>query len=350
MSNKLYYLVPIALLLLCFLFYQRQDADQDKDSSSESNVVNVYSSRKEQMVRDVFAAFTEETGIKVNYITDDAIKLISRMKSEGKNTSADVFIAADVVNLAFAERENLLQCISSAVLESAIPSNLRNCYWFGLTRRTRLIVYSKDRVNPSEIKDYEDLSNPKWKDRLLLRSSNSPYNQSLIASMIFANGLEKTESWIKGVVRNMARPPYGGDIDQIKGVASGEGDLAVVNSYYVARILASDKNVYKKVAEKIGVIFPNQDNRGAMVNISGAGVTRYAKNKENAIKFLQFMVSRKAQEMYATENHEYPILASVENSEILKSWGAYKLDSTDLSKIAPYMSVAILIADENGWK
>ncbi|ABD46470.1 Fe(3+) ABC transporter substrate-binding protein [Neorickettsia sennetsu] len=335
---------------MLFFLYEKPVPAENKAPQSKENVVNIYSSRKEEMVKDLFASFAERTGIKVNYITDDATKLISRMKSEGVNTSADVFLAADVINLALAEAEGLLQCISSTVLENALPPELRDCYWFGLTRRMAVIVYSKERVDPSEIRNYEDLADSKWKDRLLLRSSNSPYNRSLIASVILANGEEKAEAWIKGIVRNMARPPYGGDTDQIKGVASGEGDLTVVNSYYLARILSSDKETHKKVAQRVGVIFPNQENRGTFVNISGAGVAKNAKHKENAKKFLEYMVTEEAQKLYVSRNYEYPVVASVEIPEILKNWGDYKVDSSSLSKIFPYMSAAVYMADQNGWK
>lgn len=349
MNKKLYYLIPIFLFALFFLFRNGEVFVQDDDAHKESDVVNVYSSRKEEMIKALFESFSKKTGIKVNYITDDAVKLISKMRSEGKNTSADVFLAADVVNLALAESEGLLECISSARLENSIPPELRNCYWFGLTKRTRIIVYSKERVDPSEIKNYEDLASPKWKDKVLLRSSNSPYNQSLIASMVLANGPEQTQIWIKGVVRNMARPPYGGDTDQIKGVASGEGDLAVVNSYYLARIMSSDKEVHKKVAQKVGVIFPNQENRGTLANISGAGVAKHSKNRKNAIRLLEYMVTKEAQEIYSHKNYEYPVLSSVEVSGVLKSWGEYKIDTESISRISPYMSTAVYMADQNGW-
>ncbi|WP_369814137.1 extracellular solute-binding protein [Neorickettsia sp. 179522] len=343
-------MILVVLVGVLFFLYKKPAPTGSKATQQKENIVNIYSSRKEEMVKEIFAAFTERTGIKVNYITDDATKLISRMKSEGTNTSADVFLAADVVNLALAESEGLLECVSSTILEDALTPDLRNCYWFGLTRRMAVIVYSKERVDPSDIRDYEDLADPKWKDRLLLRSSNSPYNQSLIASVILANGEEKAEAWIKGVIRNMARPPYGGDTDQIKGVASGEGDLTVVNSYYLARILSSNKEAYKKVAQRVGVVFPNQGNRGTFVNISGAGVAKNAKHKENAIKFLEYMVTEEAQKLYVSKNYEYPVVTSVEIPEVLKNWGEYKIDSSSLSKIFPYMSEAVYMADQNGWK
>lgn len=356
MSKKTLYFLFLTVIVAAFFSYQKffnSDALFGKDKAEkDGGVVNIYSSRKEELIKDILRAFTQKTGIKVNHVFDDPTKLISRIKSEGKKTHADLFITADVLNLILAAKIDILSPVDSDILKQTIPANLRSDRWFGLTKRVRLIVYSKDRVNVSDLDDYEGLADPKWKDRVLIRSSSNPYNQSLIASIIAADGEDKAREWIRGLVRNMARPPYGGDTDQIRAVAAGEGDVTIVNSYYVARILTSENKSDRKIAERVGVFFPNQDNRGSMVNISGAGIIKDAKNRKNAIRLLEFMTSPEAQEMYAKNNHEYPILASAPLSAQLLEWekSGVKLDQSPLENLVPHMDLAVKIADEEGWR
>ncbi|MGL5029403.1 MAG: extracellular solute-binding protein, partial [Wolbachia pipientis] len=221
-------------------------------------------------------------------------------------------------------------------------------YWFGLTKRARILVYNKESVDPKDLSTYEDLANEKWKGKILVRSSTSPYNRSLIAFMIANNGFEKTKEWVSGIVSNMARKPSGGDTDQIYAVAAGEGDVAIVNSYYFARILSSENK--KNVADKLGAFFPNRNDHGVMVNISGAAVTKNAKNRENAIVLLEFLVSKQAQELYAKKNQEYPIIEGVETSDILKSWGNYSQSDLPLSELEKHLFEAVMVADECKWK
>ncbi len=314
--------------------------------------VNVYSSRKEELVRDLFDKFTKESGIKVNFVRDKAAKLISRLQSEGKNTPADLFITSDVGNLEYASELGILAPIKSEILNANIPADYRkkDGTWFGLSLRLRAILYAKDRIVPEQLSTYEDLADPKWQGKILIRSSSNIYNQSLLASLIDANGLEKTEEWARGIVANFARKPQGGDTDQIKAIASGEGDIAIANSYYYGRLIASDKKSDNEIASKVGIFFPNQEGRGVHINISGAGVTKYAANKENAIKLLEFLSSQEAQKIYAERNHEYPVLSIVAKSDIVSAWGEFKKDRLPIDAITKYRSELLKIADRAGWR
>lgn len=310
--------------------------------------INVYTARKEELIRELFEEFTKTTGIKINFISDEASKLIARIENEGKATPADLLMTSDIMTLNLAKKKGILAPVRSETLQEAIPKHLRdiNSEWFGLTIRARVILYAKDKIQPSEISDYEDLALPKWKNQILIRSSKNVYNQSLVAYMIEARGTEEARGWIRGLVANFARRPQGGDTDQIKALISGEGSIAIANSYYFARLVESDE----QIAEKVGIIFPNQNNSGTHINISGAAVTKHAKNPENAIKLLEFLVSPKAQYIYAKQNHEYPVLSGVESSAILKSWGSYKADNVSLSKITEHAKTATIIANEADWR
>lgn len=318
------------------------------------NEVNVYSKRHYDADKKLFKIFTQETGIKVNVVKAKAKELIKRLESEGKYTKADVLITVDVGNLVIAKNKGLFQAIQSKKLQDAIPVNLRqkDGYWFGLTKRARVIVYNKNKVDVSQLSTYEDLTNKKWKNKILVRKSSNIYNQSLLASFIVSKGKEKASLWAKGIVDNMARIPKGSDRDQMKAIAAGVGDIAIVNTYYVGKLLNSDKENEVKVGEMIGIFFPDQgDNeQGTHINISGAGVTKYAKNKENAIKFLEFLASPKAQKLFAATNYEYPVNPNVELSPLLKSWGSFKEDSTSLEAFGLHNTAAVKIFNEVSWK
>ncbi|MGL9725801.1 MAG: extracellular solute-binding protein [Wolbachia sp.] len=329
-------LVVIVLIVVNFLY---------KNSvTDDSQVVNVYSSRKEELVHSLFDEFTKNTGIKVHYIIDDYSQLLSRMENGGK---ADLFLTADAVNLILAKKGGLLSQIDSEVLKNAISAKFRDNedYWFGLTKRARILVYNKESVDPKELSTYEDLANEKWKGKILVRSSTSPYNRSLIAFMIANNGFEKAKEWVSRIVNNMARKPSGGDTDQIYTVAAGEGDVAIVNSYYFVRILSSENK--KSVADKLGAFFPSD---GVMMNLSGATVTKNAKNRENAIALLEFFVSKQAQESYAEKNQEYPIVEGIETSDVLKSWENYLQSDLPISELEKHLFKAVMIVDECKWK
>ncbi|QAA82716.1 Fe(3+) ABC transporter substrate-binding protein [Aequorivita sp. H23M31] len=319
---------------------------------SKEKEVNVYTHRHYKADDELFKKFTEETGIKVNIVNASADELIQRLETEGENSKADILITVDAGRLYRAQSKGLLQPISSKILETNIAPRFRdkNGNWFGMTYRARIIAYSKDRVNPESLKDYEDLANPEWKDKIVIRSSENIYNQSLLASIIVADGEEKAKEWAAGVVENMARNPKGSDRDQVKAVASGEGDIAVVNTYYIGLMLNDENEEEKKAGESVGIIFPNQENRGTHINISGAGVTKYAPHKENAVKLLEFLSGIEAQQTLANLNYEYPVNPDASKAAILKEWGDFKADEVELIKLGELNSEAVKIFDEVGWK
>ncbi|NLZ96017.1 MAG: Fe(3+) ABC transporter substrate-binding protein [Bacteroidales bacterium] len=322
------------------------------NSSKDEGVVNVYTHRHYKADDELFAKFTEETGIKVNIVNASADELIQRLETEGDNSNADLLITVDAGRLYRAQSKDLLQPIQSETLETNIASEYReeNGYWYGLTYRARIIAYSKDRVNPEDIKTYEELASSKWKNKVVIRSSENIYNQSLLASIILADGENKAKEWAEGVVANMARSPKGSDRDQVKALASGEGDLAVVNTYYIGLMLHDTNVEERKAGESVGVIFPNQDGRGTHINISGVGVTKYAKNRENAIKLIEFLSGKEAQQTLADLNYEYPINPEANKASILRTWGDFKVDTVELYKLGEYNSKAVKIFDEVGWK
>jgi iron(III) transport system substrate-binding protein len=314
--------------------------------------VNLYSSRHYDTDVALYDAFTEQTGIAVNLIEGDADQLIERIKAEGRNSPADVLITVDAGRLWRADEAGLLQSVSSRVLEEAIPAELRHPEgrWVGLSQRLRGIVYAKDRVEPSEITSYENLADPKWQGRICIRSSTNVYNQSLVASMIEANGVEATEAWAQGLVDNLARPPQGGDTDQIEAVAAGECDLAVVNHYYFVRLLESDSEDERALANKVAIVFPNQDGRGAHANVSGAGVVATAPNQENAVKFLEYLTTPEAQAYFAEGNYEFPVVDGVKLDPVLEQWGEIKTDAVNAAKLGENNPEAVKLMDRVGWK
>lgn len=314
-------------------------------------VVNVYSHRHYESDQELFDRFTESTGIEVNVVTGSADELITRLENEGADSPADVLFTVDAGRLHRAKTRDLLQPVESEVLRENVPSHLRDRddEWFGLTRRARIVVFHRERVDSTNLSTYEALAEPHWDDRILIRSSSNVYNQSLLASLIAHHGAERAEEWAAGIVENMARDPSGGDTDQIEGVAAGVGDVAVVNTYYVARLAASDNPDERRVAEAVGVFFPNQDGRGAHVNVSGAGVTRNAPNPDNAIRLLEFLTSDAAQQVFAQANHEYPVKPGVEWSEPLQQWGEFAADTLDLTVLGENNTEAVRIFDRVGW-
>jgi iron(III) transport system substrate-binding protein len=314
--------------------------------------VNIYSARKEALIKPLLDKFTKETGINVNLVTGKADTLLKRIEVEGMNSPADILLTVDVARLVRTKEAGLFQTINSEVLENSIPEHYRDTdkQWFGLSLRSRVIVYAPDRVKEGELSSYEDLADSKWKDRVCVRSSSNVYNQSLVAAMVANEGVEKTEAWAKGLVNNFARPPKGGDRDQIKAVAAGVCDVALVNTYYLAGMLTSTQKDEVAAAKKIKLFWPDQNGRGAHMNVSGAGILKPAKHKEEAIKLLEFLVSDEAQHWYAETNHEYSINENIESSPILKSWGTFKADNLNLSLLGKYNKDAVLLMDRAGWK
>ncbi len=314
--------------------------------------VNLYSARKEALIKPILETFTQKTGIEVNLITGKADALLQRIKSEGRNTHADVFITTDAGRLYRAKNAGVLQAIQSNTLNNAIPANLRDPegYWYGLSMRARPIFYVKGVIDPKELSTYEALADAKFKKRICIRSSNNIYNQSLVASMLAADGPKKTQQWANDFVKNFARKPKGGDRDQIKGAASGQCDIAIANTYYFGQMISGKKTDQKKAAEAVAIFWPNQKNRGTHVNVSGAAVTKYAKNSANAQKLIEFLTTQEAQQWYASANYEYPVRKDVAATDLLKTWGDFKADTINLDQLGVNNAEAVKIMDRAGWK
>jgi len=322
-------------------------------SLAQEKVLNLYSSRHYETDEALYTNFTKQTGVKINRIEGGEDPLIERIRNEGDKSPADVLITVDAGRLWRAEQMGLFQPVKSKVLESRIPASYRHPdgLWFGFSARARIIAYNKAQVKPGDIANYEDLANPKWKGKICTRSAGHVYNLSLMSSLVNYNGEAKTEEWAKAVAGNLARSPKGGDTDQLKAVAAGECDLAISNTYYYFRLLRSQKPDERAVAEKIGVLLPNQGNRGTHVNISGAGVLKHAPNKEAAILFLEYLASDEAQNYFANGNNEWPVVPSVKpNNAALATIGKFKTDSLNLAVIGKNQPTAQKIADRSGFK
>ena len=320
--------------------------------AGQADEVNVYSGRNEALIKPLFDEFTEQTGIRVNLVTGKADALITRLELEGENSPADLLLTVDAGRLYRAKEQGLLQAITSTELNRAVPENYRDPqgYWYGLSIRARVIVRSKAKIEPAQLSSYEALTDPVWQKQLCVRSSSNIYNQSLVASMLAHHGLEKTESWIRGLVGNFARDPKGGDRDQIKAVAAGQCNVALINTYYLAGMLDSDIDSEVAAANKVALFWPNQAGRGAHVNVSGAGVTRSAGHKAAAVRLLEYLVSISAQEWYGKTNHEFPVREGIAGDRVLQSWGAFKADSLNLAVLGENNQAAVRAMDRGGWK
>jgi len=313
--------------------------------------VNIYSYRQEVLIRPLLTGFTKATGIKVNVVFAKS-GMIARLKAEGANSPADVILTVDAGRLIQAREAGVLQPIRSQALAAAIPAQYRDPdgHWFGLTVRGRPIIYSTERVKKAELSTYQALAAPKWKGRICIRSSSNIYNQSMLASMIAHDGVAKTEAWARGFVANFARKPKGGDRDQIRAVAAGVCDIAIANTYYLAGLTVSKRASDREAALKVRVFWPNQDGRGAHVNISGAGVTKSSKNRANAVKLLEYLASDEAQQLYAQKVLEYPVKPGVAVAEVLEGWGKFKADKLKLAELAKHNAAAVKVADRAGWR
>ena len=322
-------------------------------AADDDPVLNLYTARHYQTDESLYTDFTRQTGIKINRIEGGEDPLFERIKNEGANSPADVFITVDIGRLWRAEQAGIFAPVKSKILETRIPAAYRDPAgrWFGFSARSRVIAYNKDAVKPGDIRNYEDLADPKWKGKICVRSSSHPYMLSLTASMVSHLGEAKAEQWVKGLKNNLARDPRGGDTDQIKAVAAGECDLALANTYYLVRLLRSAKAEDRKTMEKIGVIWPNQDNRGAHINISGGGMLRHAPHKAAAGKFLEYLASDGAQAHFADGNNEWPVVATVKvkNPE-LQSLGKFKADQLHVSELGKNQPIALRISDRAGLK
>ena len=322
-------------------------------AAAEGQVLNLYTARHYQTDEALYANFTRQTGIKINRIEGGEDPLFERIKNEGASSPADIFITVDMGRLWRADQAGIFAPVKSKILESRIPANYRDPagHWFGFSARARVIAYNKESVNPKDLRDYEDLADPKWKGKVCVRSSSHPYMLSLTASMVSHLGEAGAEKWIKGLKNNLARDPKGGDTDQIKAVAAGECQLALANSYYLVRLLRSTKPGDRKMMEKIAVIWPNQGNRGAHMNISGAGMLKHAPNKAASVKFLEYLASDEAQAYFADGNNEWPVVPAVKlaNPE-LESLGKFKADPLHIGELGKNQPLALRISDRAGYK
>jgi len=321
---------------------------------NNSNEVNIYSQRHYEVDRIQYENFQEKTGIKVNVIKASADELLERLKNEGNNTPADLFVTVDAGKLQKGVEMGVFQKIDNNVINSNVSYDLKdpNGYWIPITYRARLLVYSNDRVSESDLSTYEDLANKKWEGRLLVRSSSNAYNQALMSSLYANLGKEAVTDWSTNIVTNFARDPKGNDRDQVKAIAAGQGDVAIVNSYYIGLLLSSKKQSEVDAGKSVSVFFPNQGNneRGTHINISGFAMTKNASNKENAIKLLEYLTSVEAQNTYANNSYEYPANPNVLPSNIVQSWGDFKRDTLDLNTLGIYRNDAIKVFDQTGWK
>lgn len=314
--------------------------------------VNVYSARKEALIKPLLDQFTADTGIQVRLLTGSGDALLARLTSEGENTPADLFLTVDAGNLYRASEAGAFQPLGSAAALAAVPEQWQAAdgEWVALSLRARPIFYAPDRVDPSQLTGYGDLADPRWDNEVCIRSSDNIYNQSLVAALIEHWGVEETEKWATGLVENFARSPVGGDRDQIKAVAAGVCDIAVANTYYLGLMEASDDVQERTAAEQVAIFWPNQDSFGTHVNVSGIGLTKYAKNKDAARQLVEFLLSDEAQQWYAKTNNEYPAVPGVEWSERLQNWGEFKMDKLPMKHLGENNAEAVKLMNRAGWR
>lgn len=314
--------------------------------------VNLYSARQENLIKPLLDQFTEKTGIEVNLVAGNADALLQRLKNEGRNSPADLLLTTDAGRLHRAVEAGLTLAVDSAELNSAVPTSYRHPqgHWFGLSLRARPIMYAKDRIDPATLSTYAALADEEWKGRVCIRSSSNIYNQSLVASMIAAEGMETVQDWANRFVKNFARPPAGGDRDQLKAVAAGECDVAIANTYYLVTMFQSSDEAQRDAAQKLAVFWPDQDGRGAHVNISGAALLKSSKNQDEAKQLLEFLAGEEAQRWYAEKNGEYPVRDGVAMSDLLASWGEFKADEVNLSELGRLNAEAVRLMDRAGWR
>ena len=314
--------------------------------------LNLYSSRHYDTDERLYSDFTEATGITINRIEGDGDELIARMEAEGANSPVDAFLTVDTVRLARAKEMGLLQPVESDILEARVPGYLQDAdnQWFAFSQRARILFYDKSEVTNPPL-TYQDLAKPEYAGKICIRSSSNVYTQNIVAALVAHLGEEAVGEWAKAVVANFARDPQGGDTDQLRGIASGECDIAMSNTYYYARALRKgDSTMSADDLANIGWVFPNQNDIGAHMNISGGGVAKNAPNSENAIKFLEYLASDQAQEYFSSGNDEYPAVPGVGLAPSVAALGIFRPDVIDLSDIASNIAAAQRILNESGWK
>ena len=338
--KNIYIILIYALLIGC------------DNSEKKIEEVNLYSQRHYKVDEKQYENFTKKTGIKVNVIKANADELIERLKNEGENSPADLFVSVDAGKLQKGANLGLFQKVSNRVIENNVSKDLldKNGFWIPITYRARIIVYSNDRVKKEDLSTYEDLSNEKWKGRILVRSSSNAYNQALMSSIVANLGSDVASKWSNAVVQNFARDPKGSDRDQVKAIAAGQGDIAIVNSYYIGLLLSSQKEEELNAGKAVSVFFPNQNDRGSHINVSGIGLAKNSPNKENAIKLMEYLTSEEAQNTYVNNSYEYPANPMVKPSKIVQDWGEFKRDNLDLNNLGIYRDEALKIFVKTGWK
>jgi iron(III) transport system substrate-binding protein len=322
-----------------------------RPAEAQERVLNVYSSRHYDTDRELYDGFTRATGIRIRLIEGDADQLIERIRTEGANSPADVLMTVDAARLHRAQAAGILQPVRSAALEARIPAHLRDPegHWFGISKRARVIMF--DRQNPPQgLTRYEDLADPRFRGQLCVRSSSHPYNLSLMGSILAANGDQAAEAWARGVVANFARPPQGGDTPQFQAIPAGQCRIAIANTYYLARFGASQNPAERALYDRIGVIFPNQADRGTHVNVSGAGVVRSAPNREAAVAFLEYLASDTAQRLFANGNFEYPVVAGIDPHPALAAFGEFREDALNAARYGAASAQALQIMQRAGWR
>jgi iron(III) transport system substrate-binding protein len=345
------FLLAIALTLFLASCGNEATSTVEDTSIDGAGELNLYSSRHYDTDIALYENFERETGIKINRIEAGADALIERIISEGEFSPADLLVTVDAGRLWRAEEAGILAAIDSPLLEERIPANLRqdDGLWFGLSKRARVIIYNKNNGLPEGLTRYQDLADPAFQGQVCMRSSSNIYNISLLASLIAHDGTEAAEAWARGVVANFQRPAQGNDTAQIEAVASGECTLSTVNTYYLARFVGSDDPQRQAIADQIGVIFPNQDDTGTHVNISGAGLLKNAPNRDNAIAYLEYLTTPEAQSYFANGNNEYPVVAGVAPASNVASLGTYREDSLDARMLGVNQAEAVRIFDRVGW-
>jgi len=315
-------------------------------AATASDEIVVYTARKEHLVKPLFDAYTEKTGVKIKYITDKAAPLLARLQGEGKNSPADMLMTVDAGNLWQAAEKGVLAPVKSELLDKNIPPHLRDPEgrWFGLSVRARTIVYSTDRVKESDLSTYENLADPRWKERLCLRTSKKVYNQSLVAMMIAEKGQEATEATVKGWVNNLATAPFSNDTKVMQAIAAGQCDVGIVNTYYYGRLMKKNQDT------RLALFWPNQQSRGVHINISGAGITTNAKNRQQAIKLLEWLSGAEAQNIFASLNMEYPANPAIKADATVSAWGEFKQDQLNVARAGELQASSVMLMDRAGYK
>ncbi len=320
-------------------------------ATAQEKVLNLYSARHYQTDEKLYENFTKQTGIKINRIEGKEEELMERIRNEGANSPADVFITVDAARLATADALGLFAPVKSKLLEARIPAHLHTDTWFAFSTRARVIIYNRSALKAEDVPTYESLADPKLKGKLCSRSGAHPYNLSLVSSLIAHDGEAKTEEWARGVVANFARAPKGGDTDQIKSVAAGECGVAVSNTYYLARLIRSDKVEDRRLMERVGIVWPNQAGHGTHINISGGGMVKTSKNQASAVKFLEYLASDEAQRYFADGNNEWPVVAGLNtNNPALDAMGKFKADTLPISALAKNVVAAQKLLDRAGYR